>query len=221
VILRFQKSAAVVVGTFNIYIVQPKWLAEIGVLPVSTGINVLEADLNRPGFRFGDPNTQRKWNVRPDRIFVESESPEDDCGAPLAEVLRVLQWTPVMAVGTNAIFRGSLSAIEGIANRFGSSQLEPPAGYDLTQRTWHVGITRGSQVINLQLATLRDRLELSINVHTELPREAKQPEISRMAQEACSGFLAHRKEAVDLVEQLLGIRASYEYNVDERGSNDD
>lgn len=61
----FKHSSCVAVGTFNIYIVQPKLLAEMGVFETEQPV-LVSGDLTRPGIRFEVNNAL--WTVRPDRL---------------------------------------------------------------------------------------------------------------------------------------------------------
>src|SRR5437667_1502871 len=107
----FKKAAAVAVGTFNMYIIQPNWLVQVGLF--KEGVRVqMQADFTRPGFRFSAEETSYWWNVRPDRLILETESPEIDCGEPLRIVLDTLRWTPLTGIGTNLEFEADIGIVE-------------------------------------------------------------------------------------------------------------
>jgi hypothetical protein len=206
----FTKSAAVAVGTFNIYIVQPRWLAQIGLIEKEFRIKI-ESDFTRPGFRFFIPDTPIVWNVRPDRLVLEGKSFDADCGTPLAKVLRTLRWTPLTGVGTNLEFEADWSVLENIKCKM--PDCPAPPGYESGQRTWHSAFHRGEQVFNLQVSAQpksalhggKQIVGLSINVHTEISREIDQTKASEMGQLASRQFSEHCREAVKLATEILGV----------------
>ena len=75
----FKKSSCVALGTFNIYVIQPALLADMGVIEPNDQLVRFEGDLTQPGFRFGATHCGN-WTVRPERLAVESCDPEFDCG---------------------------------------------------------------------------------------------------------------------------------------------
>lgn len=48
--LKFEKASCVVVGTFNIYILRPQWLAKHEIIETGTEVGI-ETNLTQPGFR--------------------------------------------------------------------------------------------------------------------------------------------------------------------------
>ena len=132
--LNLETTNCVAVGTFNIYIIQPVYLAQMGIL--KKGVEVrFDADMRQPGFRFAVKNSGLKWEVRPDRLTIESRSLSEDCGAALSQVIDNLQWTPMQAVGVNAVFTGDIETVgDSLDVVFQDSIL--PADYTISQRTW-------------------------------------------------------------------------------------
>lgn len=203
-VFRFKKSACVVVGTFNMYIIQPPWLAKIGVIPKGTQVGI-SAKLDEPGFRFSvltKPSTH--WMVSPSRIDLESDSWEEDCGAPIAKVLERLPETPLKGIGLNFIYEASLSEIESLTYVSEFSPV-PPEGYDLAQRSLHVGFKRGEQTFNLQLSVLGESIEIAANIHTDL--EDKEGGI---AQGVTKDFLGLRNEAETIVRGLFKVSITHD-----------
>ena len=74
VALRFKKASCVVVGTFNIYVVQPRLLAQLGLIPFGEPA-LVEQNLTQAGFRFIIESLQSQWTVRPDKLIVETTEP--------------------------------------------------------------------------------------------------------------------------------------------------
>jgi len=209
-VFRFKKSAAVAVGTFNIYIVQPRWLAQIGLINKEFRVRI-ESDFTRPGFRFDDPGSPIRWNVRPDRLVLEGSAFGTDCGAPLVKVLRTLKWTPLTGIGTNLEFEADWSILESLKCKM--PDCPPPPGYEGGQKTWHSAFSRGEQVFNFQVSANPHSLEhegkrmafLSINVHTEISKETDQTKASEKGQMACRQFMEHCREAVKIASEILGV----------------
>lgn len=160
---RFKKSSCVVVGSFNVYIIQPKWLSDRGL--IGKGETKLQSDMRQPGFRFQRSGESFQWVVRPDRIAIESDAPDADCGDRVARLLEILPWTPVFGVGNNIEFVGKREDLEAL----GLGRLPPRAGLDnVTQRSWHVAVARQPSTVNLQISELSEGSELSANWHTGL-----------------------------------------------------
>lgn len=205
---RFQKAAAVAVGTFNMYIIQPPWLSQLGLLEEGVPLE-MKADFNRPGFRYRARGSSLWWNVRPDRLILESESSQADCGEPLAKVLDVLKWTPLMGVGTNVEFEGVIGILDQIRCKL--PDVAMAKGFREGQRTWHVAMVRGPQTFNFQVSAVppseeskEGKVSLSINVHTELSKERAQLKANEMAIAACKEFKNHRDEALAIAGEILG-----------------
>lgn len=199
---RLKKAACVMAGTFNMYIVQPAWLVKVGIIP--KGIEVaIGSKLDEPGFRFFAPKLPFRWFVTPNRIEVETEIPEEDCGAKVADVLANLPWTPLVALGNNAVYTAPLSEIVLLPVEMQRAP-EIPGGYELAQRSFHFGLARENRVANLQLSIALEEIELSVNVHTEL-----RDRDSEAAQAAARRFLQDRADAESLARHLF--KANIEY----------
>jgi len=202
VAFRFKNATCVVAGTFNMYIVQPAWLAKIGIIPKGTEV-AIGSKLDEPGFRFSSHKLRSQWIITPSRIEVATESTEEDCGAKVAAVLQALPWTPLAGLGNNAFFAAPLQEVESLPEEMRHAPKTPP-GYDLTQRSFHFGASQDGRIFNLQLNITKDELELIVNVHTELRSRD-----SEVGQAAARRFLRDRKDA----EALIGhyFKASIEY----------
>ncbi len=199
---RFKKASCVVAGTFNMYIVQPPWLAKVNIIP--QGVEVaISSKLDEPGFRFFAPKLPLRWFVTPSRIEVETESPQENCGDKVAAVLSNLPWTPLVALGNNAVYTAPLSAIDTLSEEMRRAP-GVPEGYALAQRSFHFALSREKRVTHLQLSVTPEEIELSVNVHTEL-----RDRDSEAAQKAARRFLEDRREAEVLAHHLF--KANIEY----------
>lgn len=202
---RFKKANCVAVGTFNVYIIQPPLLTEMGVLAVGKTVE-LQADLSQPGVRFTIDNTT--WTVRPERLAIETNRFDVNCGAFLAKMLEQLCWTPIKAIGSNAVYVADASAEADLPSGF---RLPTAIAEGVSQRTVHIGYKRDRQQINLQLAEADGELELSLNVHTEVRKASSQRRLNESAKQACNSFLDHRTLATDLAADVLKGEFVYEH----------
>jgi hypothetical protein len=214
VAFRFSDSTAIAAGTFNTYVIHPKWLVEVGLLKEGTKVKML-SDFRRPGIRYSAEDYPVEWDIRPDRVTLKTVRPDPnvDCGAGLATIIEHLPWTPLGGVGVNAEFVGTLADIEHLPRERSLPECKPFDNFALKQRTMHVGFARGPHVFNIQIAQ-HEKIELSVNVHTELNDKGTQKEISELALETCRNFFALRNEATDLAKRLFGVELSYEQNSD-------
>ncbi|MEX0716351.1 MAG: hypothetical protein WD066_07190 [Planctomycetaceae bacterium] len=199
---RFEKASCVAAGTFNMYIVQPAWLGrrEIAIFPEGTELEI-ETRLDAPGFKFQSPQLPAVWTVTPSRITLETADPEHECGETLARVLKALPWTPLVAVGTNGVYEGVKSDLDGMggiaAYPFADRK---PADFELAQRGYHVALKRGDLVLNLQLSVKADSVGLSFNAHTDLRNKNNES-----ALDAARGFLDHRRLAESLLSDIFQV----------------
>jgi hypothetical protein len=202
VALKFKKATCVVAGTFNMYIVQPAWLTKVEIIP--KGIDVaIGTKLDEPGFRFFSPKLSCRWVVTPSRIEVETEIPEADCGRIVAAVLEKLPWTPLIALGNNAVYSAPRSEIDMLPDEMRRVS-EIPGGYELTQHSFHFGLSRENRIANLQLSITSEEIELSINVNTELRNRD-----SGTVQAAARRFLQDRADAESLARQLFKVNIEH------------
>jgi hypothetical protein len=171
VAFRFKKATCVATGTFNMYVIQPAWLTKIGIF--QKGIEVtIGTQMDEPGFRFIPFKSPFRWFVTPQRIEVETREPEADCGSQVATVLEALPWTPLVALGNNAIFTAPLDDLDGLREEFRRSP-QPPEGWSMKQWSVHFSLSRDGAVTNLQLSITLEELELSVNVQTGQSRPRK------------------------------------------------
>ena len=200
---RFKRSNCVLVGTFNMYIIQPPWLAKRGIIPK---VNVtLESKLNEPGFRFSSSKLRTRWVVTPGRIDVESEDPQEDCGDAMAKVVHALPETPLIALGNNAFYEAPLGDPLALPEDLRDSRAVPP-GYSLVQSTQHFALKRGESITNIQLAITDKSFEIATNVHTEL-----RDRDSTFTEEVARRFLADRLDSERLITQLFNVRVMHDH----------
>lgn len=199
----FKQSSCVAVGTFNIYIVQPKLLQEMGVFH-SKHPGLISGDLTQPGFRFEIDKS--KWFVRPDRLSVESEDPSVDCGGFVQRTLASLCWTPIMAVGINAVFEAAPESESMLPD-----ELRLPIYPDASQRTVHLSVQDGNIKTNIQLASTEEHLTLSVNRHVDfghLKNDSKR--VGKAVQDVCGSFMQQRDESVEIARNATRGDMFYE-----------
>jgi hypothetical protein len=195
---RFERANCVAVGTFNIYIIQPAWLAKRQIIPSDVQV-AIATKMDEPGFRFQPQKLATQWVVAPDRIEISTRQEATDCGLPMSQVLENLPWTPLKAVGCNTVYRSVLDNLAAMAALHDFQPTEP-AGFQLAQRTLHVALKSDGHVFNLQLAATTEALELSVNIHTDVTGQG-----SDAAANAARMFLEHRSQAERLVAEIFGV----------------
>jgi hypothetical protein len=202
---RFKQSSCVAVGAFNIYVIHPRFLKQIGLVNEAENVRI-SGDLSQPGFRFSTSSTQHQltWYVRPDRLTIKSQDPEADCGQPIAAVLEALAWTPLTAVGSNVELMCPASEIDGAPWKQHVPALSAPDGFTERQRTAHMGLQRGEEFFNIQIATGGPEIEVSVNVHSEWKQLKDQREINRRAVAIASSFRSHVTTSIKLAQTILG-----------------
>jgi hypothetical protein len=195
----FRKASCVAVGAFNVYIVQPHWLASKDLLPKGLEV-VIESKMDEPGFRFTSAQLKVRWFITPTRIAIETDDPAEDCGDLMARLLRWLPETPVVAIGNNANYEAKPAAgmVRGLPD-YPISQTLP--GDRLSQRSFHVAVQRDKCVFNLQLSLTAERIELLINSHCPIAGERG----AALAQEHAKQFLEHRRMGGELARHHLKV----------------
>lgn len=185
-------------GTFNIYIIRPDWLGKVGLLPEASEVR-FESQMNQPGFRLKSPGLGSTWLVSPNKLVLQTDKTEENCGHTVDRILEILPWTPLMALGCNFAFRGQSTDIQDwdVKSAFPSVA----NGFRLKQRSWHIGIQEDDQLFNLQLSEVEDHLEIRANVHTEL----NERDID-FARETARQFMQLRAKSVSLIETIFQAR---------------
>jgi hypothetical protein len=203
VAFHFQKASCVVVGTFNMYILHPEWLARHEI--IERGMEVgIETNLAQPGFRFQFSKLKAVWSVAPNRVVIETRDAQMDCGALVGKVLDALPHTPLFGLGNNAVYEADLSEMQALApavHHFPWPK-SPNEGETVAQKTFHVAVKRAEhEVTNLQMALTEKTIELSCNVHTELKDRAA---ASAVAVAAAKRFFEDRTYSKTLAQHFFG-----------------
>ena len=200
----FQEASTVIAGTFNIYIISPGWLGAIGELTEQTQVH-FQSQLEQPGFRISSPALRTSWAVFPDRVVLQTNDPDVDCGEVAFKVLDYLPWTPLKGLGTNVLFTGEQDSFEG----WDEKTAFPSRQDDTVQRVWHIARKRGDQVFNLQVtdAVTTGRVEIRANIHTELSQKTIDD-----AKDASRNFRNHINEAVGMLRQDFGATIDWGIN---------
>ena len=204
---QFAKASCVVVGTFNMYILNPLWLKRHEIVDaevLADGDLVVEMNLARPGFRYKLPNAV--WTVAPDRISIETKDVAFDAGNTVARILRALPETPLYGIGNNAMYEASATEeSETIrAIRYFPSHADSSESEAVARRTFHYSIDRDEhEVFNLQMSVSLKRIELSCNAHTKLEDRT---EANEAAIAAASRFFDDRECAERLANEYFEAR---------------
>jgi hypothetical protein len=204
VVFRFQKASCVVVGTFNIHILHPQWLARRGIIQQGLEIGV-ETNLTRPGIRLRFPEHGALWSISPDRLVIETDDAVFDCGQLAAHVLRILPETPVFGLGNNlhcVADPGEAGNLPRVLREFPEADGGSPP-LETVQRTLHWAFSRGEhETINLQLAMKDEEIELLSNVHYGTGA-SDEPNVATVA--AAERFFADCVESMRLAERAFGV----------------
>ena len=199
---RFRSSQCVVLGTFNMHIIQPQWLMERGIIPKSREIAV-QANLDEPGIRFTAPGASQTWLVTPTKLTVLTDDPKYDCGEPVAKVVQHLQWTPLTAIGNNVEYQAKRAdaspEVRGIVKAVEPSGLKKPN--TLKSSACVMSIQRREQTFNLNLVFDKEHVKLLANVHTVLKDKP-----SKFAREVAEASAGQRREAEKLARKIFGAR---------------
>jgi hypothetical protein len=198
----FKNASCVVVGTFNIYILHPQWLAKHGLVEKGTGVH-METNLAQPGFRFRLPKVHVIWNIAPQQIAVETDDPQVDCGAKISVVLDALPETPLFGLGNNIVYRADLADLGTLPEPIRNFPcVESPDKNDkVVQRTFHFGVKHDEhRSTNLQVSIKDDEIELLCNVHTEL----RDRDTRTVAVAAANKFFEDRTAAKTLAQHFFG-----------------
>jgi hypothetical protein len=193
---RFRKASCVAVGAFNVYVIQPRWLASRGLLPAGVEL-VLDTKLDEPGFRFQAAELKLRWIVTPTRLAIETDDPDEDCGAPMARLLALLPETPLLGVGNNVYYETTPADAAAGLPEFPSTQTRP--GEELRQRSFHAAVALGGCLHNLQLSLNPEAAELLTNAHLQTPPEGG----NELAWGHANRAAEHRRVGADLARHYL------------------
>lgn len=200
--LHFRKASCVAVGTFNIYIIQPEWLTTAGVIKPETELTV-EANLNRPGFRLSSPQMKSVWYVAPGRLAIETESPEEDCGYWMAEVLSRLRWTPIHAIGNNVSYACGRAEAEAFpATNACANAAVVPDDFEETRRQFGMTVRQEGRDFLVQSVFGTELVEVNGNANVTLNNE---PHADR-AVDVARQFVRDKSLLGTLFVDILGVR---------------
>jgi hypothetical protein len=124
------------------------------------------------------------------------------------EIIEILKWTPVRAVGSNLEFQGDESDIARVCKKCQLPSCGAPDDSAIEQRAWHVAFRRPSNLLNVQVSDGKDGAQLSINIHTDI-KSKRQIDGNDLAVSALKSFFPDLIEATSLVETLLETELSY------------
>lgn len=201
----FKHTSCVAIGTFNIHIVQPRLLKEMGVIEVGTPV-LVAGDLAQPGIRFEVANST--WFVRPDRLSVESNLPTVDCGDYVRRTCETLCWTPIMAAGINVQFEAPLTEEPVLPDAF-----RLPACENAIQRTVHWCVPDGDSKVNIQIVAAERKLSIVVNRHMDFSEFRHVPrQLTKKVQEFCGSFVRSRDASIEIAKNLVNGDFVYERN---------
>lgn len=206
---KFKKANCVALGTFNIYVIQPSFLIDIGLL--KNGEAAFHAGLTEPGFRTVATDGSCVWMVKPDRLVVETNDPTRNCGNDVAKILDALEWTPVTAIGSNAEFISENCTYDNFP------RVPEHVDGEALQASVHHAIGIDGKIINIQLSRRPKEFELSFNFHceikaTETKHKKGQLAKNELARRFASEFMTQRDQACSLIHSFFALEVNYEQN---------
>jgi hypothetical protein len=145
---RLTAATAVAHGSWNIYILQPEWLRDRGVLVTDRPVRV-ETMRNGPGMRLTTPGKRpRRWVATPFEVRVEFDRPatDEDVGQPLTDLIKALPETPLRVGGYELTYRGTAQEDMTVVPH-APAGVEPPDEYGAS-----LEVTRGEVVYHLFLS---------------------------------------------------------------------
>lgn len=207
---RFKKSGCVVAGTFNIYVVQPSLLVQLGIIPEDERKTQLYVNLRQPSLKFtAEAMPGVNWTVSTEHLIAETDSPDVNCGNIMASVLDALKYTPLRGIGTNLYLNADAKELTSAAIRKVFPDLPEIRGGETSQRTVHAAIKRDGAIFNIQASTTKAGIELLLNVHTELTEVPKLSDANQVAVEVARNFQARTEEAVNIARELFGVEINH------------
>src|SRR3972149_474279 len=186
------------------YIIHPKWLVKHNIIQDEVEVNI-QFNLEQAGFRYHILKHKVTWNVAPDRIVVESEDPEMDCGEFISKVLDKLRETPLFAIGNNVTYEAEKDESTLLAQpiRDFISATSHIGLETLKQQSFHVALEpREHEIINLQISIKNDGIMLTCNVHTNLRDRL---DACDAAVQAAKRFIEDRNSVKPLVHHYFGM----------------
>jgi hypothetical protein len=201
----FIRQSCVALGTFNIYVIQPKWLVTEGIIDRASVPLITDFNMTRPGLRF-KTNEKTTWTIEPHRIIVESTERAFDCGERVAEILHRLVHTPITAVGANANFRcKSSDAFDDLTSFYGEGTPERR----IIEKAKVASLAEGpakklNLSLRLDLAEART-VVLTLNVHSSIIGDE-----ASVAESAARHFLADIDAAKSEARNVFGDRIEYD-----------
>ncbi len=199
---RLKTASCVTIGTFNTYIVQPAWLTQVGILPA--GEMAIHAKFDEPGLMFSSPKMSTKWIVQPNKIAIETDNPAENCGELMARILAELRWTPLIAMGNNALYEADLEELKSLPDFSNYPPALAPSGFTQKERGVHTSLAQEESTFNIQLTVTEKEVRISANVHTDLRGHD-----SEFAQAAARKFLKNRTDSEFLIREILKGRVEH------------
>lgn len=205
---RFRKANCVVLGTFNMYILHPEWLAKHSIIEPGTEVSI-ETNFERPGFRFRFVPPQGVWTVAPNRIMVETDAADLDCGSKVAKVLRALPETPLVALGSNFHYEASSDELGSLPDAIRDfPRGNGPGGERLSRLAFHYTVEPAAhEIANLYLIIQENQLELACNMHRKLESREK---ANRKAVESAEQFSQDQAVLEQLAQHYFGVTISHD-----------
>lgn len=199
--IKLERINCIAIGRFNIHIIEPKWLAEQGILEPGLEIGV-ETNVKQPGLRITYHEEKVRWVITPSCLIIETTDLDYDCSSVMTKVLKTLRHTPLDAIGKNYDFTVDKALVDkaGLFDRLKGQKF--PSSFKNGSMGCRWTLKKGGHDFNLQINMNDETTTVHVNVHRELSCESLPPE---RAVESLGLFNEHLKDAEALVADLFEI----------------
>jgi hypothetical protein len=199
----FLRSASVAIGSFNIYIIQPKWLGSKGFVKEGTDLTI-ETTLDEPGLRISANGYPFRWVVTPSKIAIETKDEAADCGKVMASLLRYLPETPLTAVANHTVYSSPTDKTVPQPPAFPC--VAPMEGYDVTESAYLIAVRSPSDSYNLLIQyNATGQAELLVSSYCPI----RSDEGSRLAASHVERFQEHKRTGLVLAKHHFeGLQCS-------------
>jgi hypothetical protein len=209
VAFEFVKSSCVIVGTFNVNVVQPRYLAEMDVFPKETKLSLM-VNVTKPGLRFSVEDSPFEWQVSPEKVLVETTSENDECGPQAAKMLEALKWTPLSAVGLNTVLKAPREFAKTLLPNVFGDEIVCPKGFTVGPRTWHMALMEDGIRHNIQVSQMDDDCHLSLNTHAAFEDSSSPIENNAKVCDLLNRSREYREIALDAAHDLLNWKGDHD-----------
>ncbi len=162
--LELDNVSSVVLGAWNPAIISPTWLVGQGIVSPREDEVEMKVSFEAMGSSIGFEFEGIEWVVSQNRLEAKARS-DIDCGKCVAAVLKVLNHTPVRAIGSNFTFKCSRDEWpEELLPQLGDVQLNEDS--DVLEAKWSQARQAGNHtVLRTEVIQSPEIIVVSFNFH--------------------------------------------------------